>query len=105
MELFAAIVTQILTHATLTLGSGVIASLLTQALKFEFILAPAKRWPRTVAAIVSAALSGAAVYLFDDAFVLATVIDWVVFGIATFIVATQSYNLVHEAIKNAKENR
>lgn len=53
MELFAVIVTQILTYATLALGSGVIASLLTQALKFEFILAPAKRWPRTVAAIVS----------------------------------------------------
>ena len=104
MELFVAIVTQILTYATLALGSGVIASLLTQALKFEFILAPAKRWPRTVAAIVSAALSGAAVYLLD-AFVLTTIIDWVVFGVATFIVATQSYNLVHEAIKNAKENR
>lgn len=104
MEVFVAIVTQILTYATLALGSGVIASLLTQALKFEFILAPAKRWPRTIAAIVSAAISGAAVYLLD-AFILTTWIDWIVFGVATFIVATQSYNLVHEKIKDAKANR
>lgn len=104
MELTIAVITQILTYATLALGSGVIASLLTQALKFEFVLAPAKRWPRTVAAIVSAALSAGAVYMLD-VFVLTTVIDWVVFGVATFIVATQSYNLVHEAIKDAEAGR
>lgn len=102
MELFLEVVKQIITYGSLALASGVVTSLLTQALKFEFVLAPAKRWPRTVAAIISAAISLGAVSMLE-AFVLATWIDWVIFGGATFIVATQSYNLVHEAIKNARQ--
>ena len=104
MELFIEIVKQILTYGSLALASGVVTSLLTQALKFEFILAPAKRWPRVVAGIVSAAVSAGAVSMLE-VFVLATWVDWVIFGGATFVVATQSYNLVHEAIKNARQTR
>lgn len=103
MELFIEIVKQVMTYAGLALASGVVTSLLTQALKFEFILAPAKKWPRVVAGIVSAAVSAGAVSMLD-AFVLATWVDWVIFGAATFVVATQSYNLVHEAIKNARQD-
>lgn len=103
MELFIEIVKQIMTYGSLALASGVVTSLLTQALKFEFILAPAKRWPRVVAGIISAAVSAAAVSMLE-VFVLATWIDWVIFAGATFVVATQSYNLVHEAIKNARQN-
>lgn len=104
MELFLEIVKQIITYGSLALASGVVTSLLTQALKFEFVLAPAKRWPRTVAAIISAAISAGAVSMLPH-FVLGTWIDWVIFGGATFVVATQSYNLVHEAIKNARQNQ
>ncbi len=104
MELFVQIVQQIITYGSLALASGVVASLLTQLLKFKFVLAPAKRWPRTVAGIVSAIVSAAAVSTLPQ-FVLATWIDWVIFAGATFAVATQSYNLVHEAIKNARQDQ
>ena len=103
MELFIEVFKQIITYGGLALASGVVTSLLTQALKWQFILAPARRWPRIVAGIISAAVSAGAVAALPH-FILGTWIDWVIFGGATFLVATQSYNLVHEAIKNARQD-
>ena len=102
MDFVLAIGHQVMTYAGLAVASGVITSLLTQALKWKFILAPAKRYPRTVAGVLSAVVSLVAVSMLDM-FVLNTAIDWVIFGLATFIVATQSYNIVHDEVKRRAE--
>lgn len=104
MELLINVIQQISLYAGLVLGSGIITTLLTQALKWKAVLAPAKKYPRVVAGIIAVALSAVTVSMLD-VFVLQVWVDWVIFGGATFLVATQSYDIVREAIKNAKENR
>lgn len=88
--------------ATVALGGGFITSALTQLLKWKFIAVPASKYPTVVAAVLSFIIAVPAVYLTG----LVEVVGWLsylVIGVASLFVATQSYDTVKSAIKQLKE--
>lgn len=79
--------------ATLVVTGGVATSIVTELLKWKAFLAPAKRWPKTVAALMSIGSSVAVITLSGNLRLdnLATII---VFAIAVFLASTQLYDKV-----------
>jgi len=97
-----AIVQQIFTVAAAALASGVITTLLTQALKWKAIKIPAQKYPVVVAAVLSLIVSAGAVFLLG-AIPLVSWVSYLVFSAATLLVATQSYDIVKKAIEQRDE--
>lgn len=97
-----AIVQQIFTVAAAALASGVVTSLLTQALKWKAIKVPAQKYPVAVAAVLSLVVSAGAVYLLNVV-PFAGIVSYLVFSAATLLVATQSYDVVKKAIEQKDE--
>lgn len=100
--LTVAVVQQIFTVAAAALASGIVTSLLTQALKWKAIKIPAQKHPVVVAAVLSLIVSAGAVYLLG-AVLLTSVVSYIVFSAATLLVATQSYDVVKKAIEQKDE--
>jgi hypothetical protein len=99
----AVVMQQVFTLAGAAITSGVITTLLTQALKWKAIAIPATKYPVQVAAVLSLAVSACAVYglnaiQFDNA------LAYVTFSLVTLLVSTQSYDLAKEAISRVKKN-
>lgn len=87
--------------ATVAIGSGVVTTILTQALKWKAIKIPAQKYPTVVAAILSFIIAVPAVFLTG----LVDVVGWVsyvVMGLASLLVATQTYDQVKNAIEQIK---
>lgn len=100
--LTVSVVQQIFTVAAAALASGIVTSLLTQALKWKAIKVPAQKYPVVVAAVLSLIVSAGAVYLLG-AILLTSVVSYIVFSAATLLVATQSYDVVKKAIEQKDE--
>ena len=83
------------------LASGVVTTLLTQALKWEAIKIPAQKYPVPVAVILSVITSGAAVWM-TGLVELVGWVSWVVLAFATLFVSTQTYKIVKEAVDQIK---
>ncbi len=83
--------------ASTALASGWVVTVLTQVLKWKLIAAPALKYPTLIAAILSFILAIPAVYLTG----LIEVAGWasyVVMGVSSLFVATQSYDTIKKAI-------
>lgn len=93
MELVIEIVKQILTLGSLALAGGVITSVFTELLKWEYIAVPATKYPKATAAVISFIVSAAAVLSLQQ-FVFDTWISWVIVGGATLFSAIKSYDWV-----------
>lgn len=100
-DIIHAIVAQIFSIAATVLASGAITTLLTQGLKWKAIAEPAKKYPVPVAVMLSLVVSAAAVYGLN-AIPLVNWGSYLVFSAVTLLVATQSYDLVHDQIKKLK---
>lgn len=103
-QVISSAVIQIFALAGAGLASSVITILLTQALKWKAIAEPAKRYPRQVAAVLAFSISAAAVYGVNVT-PIDNAVAYVVFSLATLLVATQTYDKVREAIKNLASKR
>lgn len=93
---------QVFTVAAAALASGVVTSLLTQALKWKAISIPASKYPVPVAAVISLIVAIGAVLLVPG-LALTGIVGYIVFSVATLLVAVQSYDTVHGAIVKSKE--
>lgn len=83
------------------LASGFITAAITQLLKWEAIKIPAEKYPIPVAAVLSLGTSAAAVYMTG----LVQLVGWpsyVIMVIATLFVASQSYQVVKNAVDQIK---
>lgn len=90
--------------ATVAIGSGVITSIVTQALKWKAIKIPAQKYPTIVAAILSFVVAVPAVILTG----LVEVVGWVsylVIALASLLVATQTYDQIKNAIEQIKAGK
>lgn len=103
VQIIQTVATQIFSIAAAALASGVVTSLITQALKWEAIAIPAERYPVPAAAILSLLVSACAVYLLH-AIQLVNLASYIIFSAATLFVATQSYDIVKKAIEDGKGN-
>lgn len=101
-DLVVAVVQQIFTVAGAALVSGVVTSLLTQALKWDAVAIPAQKYPVQAAAVLSLIVSAGAVYGLGVV-PLVDVFGYIIFSAATLLVATQSYDIARKAIQNARE--
>jgi hypothetical protein len=83
------------------LANGWLASILTQALKWKAIAYPAQKYPAPTAIALSLILAVPAVYL-TGLVAIGGVLSWVIIGVASILVATQSYDTVKTAIDQLK---
>lgn len=97
------IVKQIFMVAGAVIASGTVTTLLTQLLKWRFIPIPAQKYPVTVAVIVSLLVSAGAL-LTLNLVVFSGWVSYIIFAGATILVATQSYDLVHDALTHRRNN-
>lgn len=81
------------TLATLVVSGGVATSVVTELLKWKAFLAPAKRWPKTVAALLSVGASVAVIAISGN-LRLDNLTTIVIFSIAVFLASTQLYDKV-----------
>lgn len=102
--LTVAVITQIFTIAGAALASGVVTTLITQALKWKAIAIPAEKYPVPVAAVLSLIVSAGAVFMLG-AIPLVSLTSYLVFSVATLLVATQSYDIVKKGIDGVKNSR
>jgi fatty acid desaturase len=96
------VVKQIFDVAGVIVASGIITTLITQALKWQAIKIPASKYPVPVAAVLSVLTSLAAVFMLDLV-VITSWLSWLVVAGATLLTATQVYDLIHNAIKKKQD--
>lgn len=90
--------------ASTAIGTGWITATLTQLLKWKAIAIPAQKYPTPIAAILAFVLAVPAVLLTG----LVTAVGWpayVVIGVASFLVAVQTYDSIKSAIEQIKSSR
>ena len=97
MDLTLSIISQVATISGVVLASGVLTSILTELMKLPFVLVPASKYPKTVAAVIAVLVSGGALLLLDQIILLSWV-DWVIFALVTLYVAVKSYDWVLKAV-------
>lgn len=83
------------------IASGVITTLVTQALKWEAIKVPAQKYPVPVAVVLSIVTSGAAVWM-TGLVDLVGWVSWAVMAVATLLVSTQTYKIVKDLVDQIK---
>lgn len=97
----AELVQQILTVAAAAIGSGFIATAVTQLFKWNLFANIGKKYPVQTAVVVSVATSAGAIYVLNMV-LLTNLIGYVVFAFATILVSTQTYDLVKKAVDALK---
>jgi len=97
----AELVQQIITVAGAAIASGFIATALTQLFKWKLFAGIGKKYPVPTAVGVSLAVSAGAIYALNMV-LLTNWLGYVVFGVATILVATQTYDLVKKAVDALK---
>lgn len=95
------IISGVFVVAGAALASGVITTLVTQALKWEAIKIPAQKYPVPVAIVLSIITSGAAVWM-TGLVDLVGWISWAVMAVATLLVSTQTYKVVKDLVDQIK---
>ena len=95
------IISGVFVVAGAALASGVITTLITQALKWEAIKIPAQKYPVPVAVVLSIITSGAAVWM-TGLVDLVGWISWLVMAVATLLVSTQTYKVVKDMVDQIK---
>ena len=96
------IISGVFVVAGAALASGVITTLITQALKWEAIKIPAQKYPVPVAVVLSIITSGAAVWM-TGLVDLVGWISWLVMAVATLLVSTQTYKVVKDMVDQIKQ--
>lgn len=97
----AELVKQIITVAGAAIASGFIATAITQIFKWKLFAGLGKKYPVHTAVVVSIATSAGAIYLLNMV-LLTSVLGYIVFAVATILVATQTYDLVKKAVDSLK---
>ena len=93
MELVIEIVKQIITLGSLAIAGGMITSVFTEILKWQYIIIPASKYPKITAAVISLIVSAFGVLSLQQ-FVFDTWVSWVIVGGATLFSAVKSYDWV-----------
>lgn len=99
--IIAELVQQVLTVAAAAIGSGFIASAVTQLFKWQLFAGIGKKYPVHTAIVVSVVVSAGAIYALNM-ILLTNLIGYVVFGFTTILVSTQTYDLVKKAVDSLK---
>lgn len=89
--------------AAAAIGSGWLATALTQALKWKAIALPAQKYPTVFAAVLSFLLAVPAVY-FTGLVEIVGWVSYVVIAVASLFVSVQTYDTVKAAILQLKDN-
>ena len=97
----AELVQQILTVAGAAIASGFVSTAVTQLFKWQLFAGIGKKYPVHTAIVVSGAVSAGAIYALNMV-LLTNWIGYVVFAVATVLVATQTYDLVKKAVDSLK---
>lgn len=103
-SMIVGLVQQVFVVAAAALGSGVVVMLATQALKWKAISYPAEKIPVPTAIALSIVASAFSVWVLNMV-ILQTFAGWLVFTVATLLVATQSYDLVWKVVDQVKALR
>lgn len=99
----ANIIAQIFATAAAAVLSGWAVMATTQLLKWKLLLAPAKKWPRETAAALALVTGLGAVWVLDLV-ILDNVVGWLVYLVATVLVATQSYDAIRALVNKYRES-
>lgn len=83
------------------IASGWVTAAITQVLKIRAIRIPAEKYPVPVAIVLSLATSAGAVYV-TGLVDLVGWVSWIIMAVATLYVATQSYDVVKNAVAQIK---
>lgn len=101
-----AVVSQIFTIAASIFASGVVTTLVTQALKWKAIAVPAEKYPTIAAAMLSLVVSAGSIFVLHAVPTgFETVWTYVIYAAVTLLVATQSYNVVKSIIVSVRDGK